>query len=96
MNENQVLALWWIIGGIGAWVALTWFLIEICIEKKHLYWRRPADQKDMTHSEWKGYRYRREELEKMRRPKDPEKRGWSEGWNRAQEEWDKTHRDGGP
>lgn len=94
MNEIQVLVFWWIIGGIGATAAFIWLFTEICWEKKHLYWLRPADQKDMTHGEWKGYRARWKLLEEMHRPKDPEKCGWDEGWDRAQAEWDKTHRDG--
>ena len=92
MSENQ--AVWLLIGTVGIVAALVWFWLEIGFEKKHLYWRRPAHMQDMSHGEWKGYRVRWEQLEEMHRPKDPEKRGWSEGWDRAQAEWDKTHRDG--
>ena len=61
MNESLFIYVV-IVGEIVVVAAFIWLWLEICWEKKHLYWRRPVLMKSWTHQKWKGYRFRRNQL----------------------------------
>ena len=87
MNDLSIFLL--IVGGAAALMYGIIFIAEMCTYKKWRWWWGPEEHRAMTFDEWRGYLCRYKELEKRHEEEQKKERGWSDGWNRAEAEWER-------